>query len=516
MQLDRVRFVLGAGLAVLALGLAACGGSEAPVAPTQAQAPGAAASASQGRTVTASLSTSSTSYAIPLSGGYRASLTLHASGVPAGTKILLGVQQPQLATVSRLHNFSRTHSCPATLTIPLINPFRFPIVLNVDGFSLSLPCSVDGTLFGVSFYQLEPAPPIASSLKVGDITAIGNSITFTSDVATITLPPRTETALSIIPEGSTAEVGIPFSSGGGTAMLTSNTAALPGLTVAYNSGGGGGSLFSSGCAPAYTGTPPVLAAPLVGVPILGIPQFYCLLGTVDSATVGFGTTNVTFTIASPLPDLSFIGLDGPAGEYLCSPAPSGPITCSTSQFAVPTIQNVIVGNVQDLQICLPASAEQNCNTTGNSATPAPSTTGATVGNEVDVLVADDPTYVSVPPGTCTSPAICGGFYLATSGSTCVIDNGPDENGDAPPGYTDPGGPQESPKVSSGTSSSAFFPAVGPFTEFDIIPIAAGPCTITVTEHDGPAQPAPRSATLTLNVTGSSRDARPRARVSQAH
>ncbi len=457
-----------------------------------------------GNTVAAVLSATPTTYSLPLSGGYHATISLHSNSVPAGTKMLLGVQQPQMATVSRVHGFSRTHNCPTTLTIPLFNPFGFPIVLGVDGFSLTLPCSVNGTLFGVSFYQVQPAPAIASSTKVGDITAVGRSITFSSDVATITLPPRTETALAIVPEGSTSEVAIPLAISGGTAALTSNATVLPSpgpsLTLTYNSGGGNGAgsgtLFSSGCNPAFP-TPNVIASPLAGVPILGIPQYYCALGTVNSTTVTFGTSNVTFSLASPLPDRSFIGLDGPGGEFTCGDPSGGTTACTTTAFAVPTVQNVIVGNVQDMQSCLPVTAETNCNS--NAGAPAPATTAAPGNSEVDILVADDPTYRANTSPTCATPQICGGFALSMTGP-CSIDNGSDENGDVPSGYSDPGGPQENPPVSGGYSTSAIFPAQGPFTEFDILTYGAGTCAITVTETDGPAQPL-RSTTLSLQVGG---------------
>jgi hypothetical protein len=501
-------------VALFALALAGCGGSNAPSSPLQPQPVqpqpvnnGASSMGTMGgNTVPAVLSATSTTYSLPLSGGYKATISLHSNSVPAGTKMLLGVQQPQMATVSRLHGLSRTRNCPSTLTIPLFNPFSFAIVLNVDGFSLTLPCNVNGALFGVSFFQLQPVPAIASSTKVGDITAVGRSITFSSDVATITLPPRTETALAIVPESSTSEVAIPLAISGGTAALTSNAGKFPpspppSLTLTYNSGGGNGAgsgtLFSSGCDPAFPDPthPNVIASPLAGVPILGVPQFYCTLGTVNSSTVTFGTSNVTFSIGAPLPDRSFIGLDGPSGEFACGDPSSGTTACTTTAFAVPTVQNVIVGNVQDMQSCLPVTAETNCNS--NAGAPAPATTAAPRNSEVDILVADDPTYTANTSPTCAAPQICGGFALSMTGP-CSIDNGVDENGDVPPGYTDPSGPQENPPVSGGYSTSAIFPAQGPFTEFDIFTYGAGTCAITVTETDGPAQPL-RSTTLSLQV-----------------
>lgn len=501
--------------AIAALALSACSGGSGtqpqpamPGALSQNAASDAGAAAGAGvpaageRTVGAALEATSSTYAIPLARGYSAKLSLHATGVPAGTELLLGVRQPvafdgRLGRAAGSRNEASRHkpACPATVTIPLYNPFRFAITLHVDGFTIGLPCSVNGTLFGVSFYQVQPVPATVSALKVGDVTASGNSITFTSDVTSITLPPHTETALSIVPESSTSEVGLPIVPGANT-LLTSNAPSLPSsLAVNYLNSGGGGSLFSSACLPAYDGGK--LDPALAGVVILGTPSYYCQLGTVDSATVLFGSPSVTFTIGAPLPDRSFISLDGPGSEYLC--APSGTTTCTTPAFTVPTIQNVIAGNVADLQVCLPATAGTNCNGNANPGTPAPAATTVPPNSAVDILVADDATYVSVR-GTCTAPAICGGFSLDTSAGSCVINNGPDENGDvpgAPPPYKDPGGPQENPPVNSGTSTHAVFPAVGPYAEFDLISGASGTtCTVTVTETDGPLL---RSTTYSIPV-----------------
>ncbi len=501
--------------AIFVVGLAACSGqggmqqsssvlpAQPPAAGSPAQQPlgvGAGSPATGEATVSAPLSSTPTSFAIPLSGGYSATLSLHATSVPPGTKLLLGVRQPPAfdaaASGSRSAASLTAKTCPATFTIPLYNPFPFAITLRVDGFTLHLPCTVGGTLFGVSFYQVKPAPTTVSALKVGDVTASGKSIVFTSDVASVTLPPHTQTALSIVPESSTSEVAVPIVPGANT-VLTSNAPSLPStLALTYGSSGGGGSLFSSACFPAYVAG--VLAPALAGVPILGIPSFYCQLGTVDSPTVLFGAPTVTFTVGAPAPDRVFVGLDGPTSENLCTE--SGTTTCVTPAFTVPTIQNVIVGNVADLQVCVPATEGTNCNSNANpAASPAPTATSVPHNHEVQLLVADDSTYTAVP-GTCTAPAICGGYSVDTSAGSCAINNGPDENSDVPPpppAYKDPGGPQETPPVSSGTSTHAIFHAVGPYAEFDLIAGSAGTtCSVTVTETDGPLL---RSATYTVKV-----------------
>ena len=448
--------------------------------PADAQADGEA-------TVSAPLSAVPNSIAIPLEGGYSASVQFHAANVPPGTKLLLGVRQPQASVAASAS--ARTpawhhRDCPSTFTIPIHNRFPFAITLHIDSFSLRVPCEVDGTLYGVSFYQLRPVPATVSSEKIGDVTAAGHKITFTSDVASITLPPHSKTAISIIPEDSKSEVGLPIVPGAST-VLTSNASSLPSsLGLNYASSGGGGSLFSSACFPAYVAG--VLAPALAGVVILGIPSFYCQLGTVDSPTVLFGTPTVTFTVGAPKPDRLFIGLDGPSSEHLC--AATGAATCVAPAFTVPTIQNVIVGNVLDVQVCVAATNGTNCNSNANpAASPAPAAASVPHRHDVHLLVADDATYTAVP-GTCSAPAICGGFSLDTSAGSCTINNGPDLNGDVPtaPAYKDPGGPQESPPVSSGTSTHAFFPAVGPYVEFDLISGNKGTtCAVTVTETDGP-------------------------------
>ncbi len=517
--MSAIRLLGLSALMSIALALGACSGQSSmqqpsamlpaqPAAPVQqpaavpAQQPQvdpAAGPESGEATVSAALSARPSSFAIPLAGGYSANLTVHATNVPAGTKLLLGVRQPQgsVASGGSLHaQWNHPRTCPATFAIPLYNPFPFPITLRVDGFSAHVPCSVDGTLFGVSFFQLKPVPATVSSLKIGDVTASGHSITFTSDVASITLPPRTKTEISIIPEDSTSEVGLPIVPGSNT-VLTSNAPTLPSsLVVNYANTGGGGTMFSSACFPAYVGH--VLAPALSGAVILGIPSFYCQLGTVDSASVLFGAPTVTFTVGAPAPDRVFIGLDGPSSEQLC--AASGTTTCVTPSFTVPVIQNVIVGNVADLQLCVAAASGTNCNSNANpAASPAPSATSVPAHHAVELLVADDATYTAVP-GTCIAPAICGGFSVDTSAGSCLVNNGPDENGDVPPPppiYKDPGGPQESPPVSSGTSTHALFHAVGPYVEFDLISGSSGTnCTVTVTETDGPLL---RSTTYTIPV-----------------
>jgi hypothetical protein len=232
----RARSSSSLAVVLCALALSACGGSGSPQAPISqpaAQAARAPASTSTETTIKAALSSRSSTYVLPLSGGYSATLSVHSNNVPAGTNLSVGVRQPAVGFQSA--GGKRKSSCPSTLTIPLYNPFWFAIVLDIDGFSIGLPCSVDGTLFGVSFYQLQPVPATVTSLKVGDITAVGNKITFSSDVASITLPAHTETALTIAPEASTSEVAIPLAPGAGSTVLTSNAPSLPStLSFAYS------------------------------------------------------------------------------------------------------------------------------------------------------------------------------------------------------------------------------------------------------------------------------------------
>jgi len=486
----RSRYLLTA--VFFSLGLAGCGGGSGspPVAPVAA--PQAAE-----RTIDATLSSTPRTYMLPLSGGYDASLSMHADGVAAGTRISLGVRQPEAyAANERSPMWHHPSACPLTFTIPLFNPLPFAIKLQIDGFSAHLPCVLSNTLFGVSFYQLHPVPSTVTSEKLGDITASGQSILFTSDDIKITLPAHTETAISIIPEDSTSEVGIPIIPGS-SAVLTANAPALPqSLAINYQSSGGGGSLYSSACFPAIVSGK--LAQALQGVPILGTATLYCQLGTVNSATVLFGAPTVTFTVGSPKPDRSFTELDGPVNEYLCSV--SGPTTCVTPEFTVPVVQNVIVGNVQDLQACVPLNSEDDCNTNGNpSATPAPSVDSVNAHQGITLLVADDPTFVA-PAGTgsCSAPAVCGGFTVDTSAGQCTINENADEHENVPtsPHYNNPGGPQQDPPVTSGgIATRVFYPKQGPYVEFDLISAGSGStCSVTVSEADGPLL-----RTITLNL-----------------
>lgn len=374
--------------------------------------------------------------------------------------------------------------CATVIKIGLYNRSAKPLVLDIDGFKLNLRCTPTSPLFGVTLYPISPISSTIVPIKLGDVSAIGKKIVFTSKVVTVTLAPLSASEIGVIAESSTSEIGIPIVPGT-PQLLTANAPQLSStLSVSYGGAGGSGTLYSSACAPAIVGG--VLAPSLAHAIIEGTPSFYCTLGTVDSSTVTFGAPSVTFTIGAPIPDQSFIALDGPDSEVGCdaSPAP----TCVTPQFTVPTITNVIAGNVLDFQSCVPARENTNCNSNQNPA-PAPAATSVAAHSAVEILVADDPTYVSPGTAPCMKPAICGGFIVDTSGGSCLINNAPDINGDvpaSPPTYKDPGGLQEQPPVTGGISTRAYFPAAGPDVEFDLISGASGTtCSVWVTEADGP-------------------------------
>lgn len=472
----------------LVLGLVGCGGSLAPVAPTaapQTESIGHELTSRAAATVELPLSARPGTFALASGDGNVGTITFHSRTALPGATLSLRVAR---------QTFRRGEACRTTIKIALRNRSTRPVVIDVDGFTLNLPCTPSAPLFGVTLYPIAPIVNPIVPIKLGDVRATGKTIVFTSNVVTVTLAPKSESEIAVIPEDLTTEVGIPIVPGT-TQVLTANAPQLPSsLTMAYGSAGGGGTLYSSACAPAFANG--VLAPALAHAIIEGIPSFYCTLGTVDSASILFGAPTVSFTIGAPIPDRSFIALDGPASEFACDT--NATPTCVTPEFTVPTITNVIAGNVLELQSCVPARENTNCNSNENPA-PAPSATSVAANHEVQLLVSDDPTYVSPGTASCSGPAICGGFVVDTSGGSCSINNGSDANGDVPPStkYKDPGGPQEFPPANGGRSTKAYFPAVGPDVEFDLVSGASGTtCIVAVTEADGPLQ---RTVSLQIPV-----------------
>jgi hypothetical protein len=178
-----------------------------------------------------------------------------------------------------------------------------------------------------------------------------------------------------------------------------------------------------------------------------------------------------------------LGLDGPSETFTCQQA-SATTTCGTPTFAISTtsataFQNVVVGNAEDLRICVPVTGDTDCNALVE---PAPARTSVPFGQGFQVLVADDPTYrAGAGPWD-------GKFRSSLSGPCSFADS--DLGGSDPPGYSDVG--QQ---------------GIGPKAEFDVVPTGSGICTITMREDprfitadfSNPANPVGRTVQLSISI-----------------
>jgi len=343
-------------------------------------------------------------------------------------------------------------------------------------------------LFGATFTQIKPAPPVISPLKLGDAKVNGYSITFTPTTKSITLAPHTTYEILVLAEQSTSDVAFPVIPGA-TTNLTANApdvisgTTFNGLTFSYPNASGA-SNYSAACFPAFTNGQ--LAPFLQNVALVGTPSFYCQLNTPNNAPITFGQT-VKFNILSPPPDRAIFEPDGAPQGFACSEPTNNASSCNVPQFTIPTTyENFIVGNVQDLRICVPATPNVDCNGFGSDPQGGTRSYVKCCHGEFQVLVADDPTY---KPPTSPSQPWDGLFRMAYTSGVCRASTEPDYNDDAPPGYTDIG--QK---------------GVGPAAEFDVTPLAPGTCTITVTEDpkyiiddSNPSAPGPRSATVSVTI-----------------
>ena len=374
-------------------------------------------------------------------------------------------------------------SCSSTTAIKLFNPFPFPLTIHIDSFTVRLWCAPQSPLFGATFYQIRPQPDPLSPIKLGDASANGSTLTFNAVVKTLTLPPRTYSQITVLPETSTSEVAFPVVPGT-TTNLTSSSTNLPSQLSFVYKNSSGAQMYTAACFNAFNDG--VLAPALQGVPLVGIPSFYCHIATPNGAVVTFGQL-VKFTIGTPKPDRSIFEPDGTAQGFACTLASD----CNVPQFSVPsTYQNFIAGNVQDLRLCAPATANVDCNgVTGD--TQGAAQTSVPAGREFQVLVADDSTY---KPGTPSAPVPWDGLFRMQLSGPCALEttDDPDE-GHEPPLYTD-----------------AQQTGVGPNAEFDVVTTGPGTCSITasedgryITDYTDPANPQPRSATLAVTVTAPS-------------
>ncbi|MGB6985575.1 MAG: hypothetical protein WBD74_06295 [Candidatus Aquilonibacter sp.] len=376
-------------------------------------------------------------------------------------------------------------ACPSIPPIRFANPFPFPITIEIVGFAARLPCIVQGSLFGVTFYQIVPQPASISPTKLGDATVDRSTITFTPTVKDITLPAKTVSQIVILSETSTADVAFPVVPGATTNLtpIASNLPSGSGLTFTY-SAATGEPIYSAACFNAFNDN--VLAPALQGVPLVGTPSFYCQITPANGSTTTFGQI-VTFNLTLTQSDGAVFEPDGQPQGFACTTSNS----CNVPQFTVPTTyQTFISGNVQDLRICAPAKVDTDCNNVNNDPQGG-SRTAVPVKRNFQVLVADDPTY---KPGTASAPVPWDGLLRMALTGPCHLSTSPDnDNGDVPPGYTDDG--QK---------------GVGPNAEFDVTPTGTGSCVITTSEdpkyiinYSNPSNPQPRSATITIVIKSSS-------------
>ncbi len=479
MNLVRTRFPYA--IVSSAIMLASCGGGALHQIPASTQSDSAHSPAGPATSALPLNAAANTTYALPLSDGYSGTISLRVEHAPAKTKLLVRVEQSRGGAAARAATASRSGACPAPPTILLENPFPFPITIRLTSFTIHVPCSVDGALFGVSFYQTVPQPNVVTSTKLGNARASGNTVTFTPAVATLTFAPLTTSALAVRQETSTAEVVLPVAPGS-TTVLTSNASNVPSsLSFNYTTAAGGSS-YSAACFDAYDKSGALMPA-LRGAAIAGTPSFYCSLDP-GASTITFGQL-VKFFIGAPKTDASVFEFDGPGSAYLCT---DGDTTqCDTPAFSIPTYRNLIVANAKDLRLCVPVKDSTDCNNVGGKAWPPPSTHTVSRHRDFQLLVADDPTY---RPGTALAPVPWDGLLrLSVSGQCRLNTHNDNDNGDVPPGYSD--------------DDQA---GVGPYAEFDITPTGAGFCDITtsedpkfITNYSDPQHPMPRSKSLLITI-----------------
>ncbi|MBV8148794.1 MAG: hypothetical protein JO092_06865, partial [Candidatus Eremiobacteraeota bacterium] len=380
---------------------------------------------------------------------------------------------------------SNSQLCPSIPPIEIVNPFFFPITIRLESFVLNVPCT---GLFGASIFQSNPQPAVVSPQKLGDANANGSTITFKPSAMSVTLQPHTTYELLVLPETSTSDVAFPVVPSG-TTNLTANAPAITsratfnGLTFTYATSSGA-TAYSAACFEAFVNGQ--LVPFLQNVPLVGTPSFYCQLSTPNNAAITFGQT-VNFNVLAPPPDRAIFEPDGNPQGFACGLPANNASTCNVPQFSIPTTyQNFIVGNVQDLRLCVPATPNVDCNNFGNDPQGG-SLTMVPCCKEFQLLVADDPTY---QPPTSSAQPWDGLFRKSFTPGICEASTASDnDNGDAPPGYSD--------NEQKGT---------GPAAELDVKPLSPGTCTITVTEDSryivddsNPSNPQPRSATLAITI-----------------
>lgn len=462
------------GALVCCVVLASCGGSAVQqVTPgTQNQQPG-----QSGR---ATLSSTSSSISLPpLGQGYSGKLTVNTISGRGNTL------RVEIAPTDTSNGQDAPPPCPTIPLIELQNIGTAPLILTIQSITLNVPCNVGGTEFGMTAFSYIPQPAIEQSQKLGDASGAGTQIVIPS-TQQVSIDPGTTKALAVLSEISTREVALPVFPGS-TSVLTSNKQPdVPTDLSFFYSSGQGGSRFSTAC---FKGSPP-------GMPIVGTPSFYCHIDP-GTSPITFGST-VKFTIGAPKFDRSVLGLDGPSKTFLCGlDATSTP--CNTPAFTVSnlssttTYQNVIVGNVDDLRACVPATPDTDCN---RLSSPAPATNSVSKKSDFQLLVADDATYhPAAVPGAVPWDGL---FRKLIMSGPCQFSTATDATPDVPPSPT-PGSPGY-------TDSDANQTAAGPYAELDVTPTGKGVCVIQIgedpnfiTDFSDPTNPKGRSVLVTVNI-----------------
>lgn len=451
--------------ALLPLAASCSGGSSAVAPQTRAQQQSATAGAAR-------------TYDVSSADGSSATLVLRSNTALPASAIALHAGESSDST--RLAPMKNRPACPPVPAIRLRNPFPFPISIDIDSFKVKLRCTPQSPLFGATFYQVVPQPKVVSPVKLGDATISGRELFFKSTVDEITLQPGITYQITVLPESSVSDVAFPVAPGS-TTNLTANAPNLPsGLQFTYSTSSGT-STYSVACFNAFTSSG-TLDPALHGVPLVGIPSFFCHITPANNGSITFGQT-VSFDIVKAKPDRAVFEPDGLAQGFECTLNNS----CNVPQFSVPaTYQNFIAGNVQDLRLCVPAKEDVDCNGVGSNPQGGKRTSVSKHG-DFQLLVADDPTY---KPGTPAAPVPWDGIFRMSFSGPCKLNTGPDTpDGDQPPGYTD----------RQGTG-------IGPNAELDVTPTGSGTCSITATEdgrfitdYSDPQHPKPRSTTVSVSI-----------------
>ncbi|HZZ66530.1 MAG TPA: hypothetical protein VFE17_13570, partial [Candidatus Baltobacteraceae bacterium] len=218
---------------------------------------------------------------LPQMRGASATLVMRSSGLPA---VAFFDDRPGSASAGVSKQSLTQPSCPSIPPIRITNPTPITFTIQISSLTIRLLCVPSSALFGASFFQIVPLPTVVSPTKLGDASISGSTLTFTPAVHQLTLPAHTTSEIVILPEQSTAEVALPVAPGSLTDLTANAPNVSSALSVTYQTASGG-SLYSVSCFNAFSdGT---LAQALQGVPLVGIPSFYCHLNPANGSTITF-------------------------------------------------------------------------------------------------------------------------------------------------------------------------------------------------------------------------------------